>query len=521
MNGFAHLLWLRKPGFALAIGVWLLCGFVPDSFALKNVVILPFSGPRAEKGRKALIKAISSQINLIPHTTYREVAASIGVSGATSRGVKAVCRRLACHAVISGKVTKVGRKYQLKIVVKNGRNGRVIGTASHVVRGRRLLHRAGFSVSAESLALIERTTSAASASRRRSKRRARTRRTYEPRVARPAPAASAPEVQLEEEASAEVSDPMVYETQPGDPVVTESPPRRSDAVQPEVVEPTELQPAELEPAEIVERIEEEAAPRSPLEATGKPQIFALAVGVGMARRDYRLEGNSAAETSRYRGSVYPEVTVSGEIFPFAPWINNAMASFGIEGSFTHHLSISTELPNVGDVDTSTMELRGGLFYDFDLPGWGGRTQIRARAGLGSRSFDLGENNVLPSFDYKYLQIGAEAGIPLGSQYIGVMVGGDARPILAVGQEAVDAYGSPGSKFGWSVGAGLFGALDLADRHQLRYFTRLELALFGADFKGLAADGIPSRSVQEFPDRQEATSGTDQFVRLWAGIAYAY
>ena len=505
----------RKRWLSVSVGVIVLCGFSPHSYALKNVVILPFSGPRAETARKALIKSIASQINLIPYTTYREVAASIGVNGKTTRGTRAVCARLSCHAVLSGDVSKIGRKYQLKVVVRNGSNGRVLGTVSHAVRGRRLMRRAGISVSGESMALIERTSSASSLTKRRPKRRTKRRKPRRQRVARVSPPPAPPPVPVEPVETSVIQDDETASTAQEE----EDPSSYAQSNYSDEMSTEDVTPAT--PIAVAEQIEERANDETPEEPPQVSSIFALAIGVGMARRDYQLKGSTATETSRYRGSVYPDVTISGEIFPLAAWVNNAAAKLGLEGSFNHHLSISTELPNVGDVDTSSMELKGGIFYDVDLPGWGGRTEIRTRVGLGSRTFDLGANNVLPSFDYKYIQIGAEASIPLGSQYIGILAGGDARPILAVGQEAVDAYGSSQSKFGWSIGAGLFGVLEFADRHQLRYFTRIELSLFSADFQGLAADGIPSRSVQEFPDRQEATSGVDQFVRLWAGVAYAY
>jgi len=92
-----------------------------------------------------------------------------------------------------------------------------------------------------------------------------------------------------------------------------------------------------------------------------------------------------------------------------------------------------------------------------------------------------------------------------------------RPLMAVGQEAVDAFGSKTGGLGFAGRAGVSGIYRLGTGG-VTYFASFEYLSFSTDFAGLA-QGIAKRPG--LPDRFDASSGSDRFIRLWVGGGYVY
>ena len=102
-------------------------------------MILDFRGPGGAWARRSLIKNISGSVRLLDKKKFRK-------AGGTGRkqGITTGCTKLGCDAVLTGAVSRVGRRrYRAVVSVFDGGTGRLLGR--HVARPgpKRLLKRLG------------------------------------------------------------------------------------------------------------------------------------------------------------------------------------------------------------------------------------------------------------------------------------------------------------------------------------------------------------------------------------------
>ena len=253
-------------------------------------------------------------------------------------------------------------------------------------------------------------------------------------------------------------------------------------------------------------------------------LFELSLGLGFARRDYRMEGDDPSLNRRYDGGIYPEINLSLDLYPAAPFVDHLVArNFGLGLTFAHHLSISTTMRDSNgqpqDVDTGALELLVDLFFRWPILGEDDPTSplLKVAFGFGMRDFTLSENHVLPSFKYRFLRIGVDGHIPLMTPLIAIKAGIDIRPILAVGQEALDALGEKSGVFALGVRAGLGGKTSFG----LYYGAMFEYQRFWADYAGrieYANKPLPSNAPRSL--RTAPSSSTESYIRVWALLGYA-
>ena len=215
--------------------------------------------------------------------------------------------------------------------------------------------------------------------------------------------------------------------------------------------------------------------------------------------------------------MYPEFTARLELYPLILALERGFArNIGLGFSYSRHLSISTKLPSVNqEIDTSSWEMLIDARVRWT---WWDRTTsptLVLFSGLGLRNFDLGQNVVLTSFDYRFVRAGLDATVPLGTQLLALYAGFDARIVLGVGQEAVDAYGVRDGGFGWAARAGVCGRQPLGS-FGISYFLAFEYLTFASKFAG-RSDARPDLNPIE---RADPTEGSDRFIRLWAGAGLA-
>ena len=253
-------------------------------------------------------------------------------------------------------------------------------------------------------------------------------------------------------------------------------------------------------------------------------LFELSLGLGISRRDYKMEGDDPSKNRRYDGGVYPEINLRLDLYPAAPFMDHMAArNAGLALAFAHHMSISTSVRDSNgqpqEVDTGSLELLVDLFFRWHILGEDDPTTplLKVGFGFGMRDFTLGENHVLPSFKYRFLHIAVDGEIPLMTPLIAIKVGMDLRPILAVGQEALDALGEKSGVFALAVRAGLGGKTSFG----LFYGALFEYQHFMADYAGrieYASQPIPSGAPRSL--RTTPTSTTESYIRVWFLLGYA-
>ena len=416
-----------------------------------RVAILQFSGPGGEAIRRALVARIKRRAEVVSADSYEQAANAAGVNGQDPEGIAVVCRSLRCAAIITGKVQKRRRRLTLTVTMYDAASGRIL--AERRARGRRIRR------------LLRATRTLA----RRLVRRLR---------------------------SARVPEPLPTPPQPATPSWVDG-------------KDSENPLASRANVAVVTKSAEETSAR------GGPSWIDLSAALGIASRSYELSGSDPAQNSEYDGGVFPEFILGVKAFPLALWYDNALRNLGVGITYSRHLKVSTKLPpEDAKVDTSSQELLLDLRFravPFDLGEWSPRVAVFG--GWGFRQFKLGANRVLSTFNYGFIRLGGSVAVPLSTPLIGISLGFDIRPLLSVGQEAIDTYGERKGGIGWSFAAGLSGEHPLG----LFYFANVQLMGFSADFAGIA-EATPT---EETPVRAEPTSGSDRFVRFWLGAGYAF
>jgi hypothetical protein len=243
-------------------------------------------------------------------------------------------------------------------------------------------------------------------------------------------------------------------------------------------------------------------------------LFDVSVSMGISKRNYKLEGADPTLDRAYEGGVYPEFTLRLDLFPMAPFMDNFVRNIGLSVSYTRHLSVSTKMTTKQgevEVDTGSQELLLDLMVRWPIFKKATSPVILGHVGYGFRNFSLGENYILPSFKYNFVRIGLGGRVPLTTPLIALEAGFDVRPLISVGQDAVDAFGQKEGGFSWSVRGGLSGRTSLG----LFYGATFEYLAFTTDFGGrydITGNGPPLV-------RKDPTNGSDGFIRFWLTIGY--
>lgn len=368
-------------------------------------------------------------------------------------GLTRACTELKVDAVVRGRVKRRRRRrFQVIVTVFDGGTGVAAAKNAATVRGARRLHRAGLVIGRKLLGAVQQCAHRPAA------------------VVQPTPASPA-------EPAPEVQALPVYTGQKKPPA--EAPPKK----------------------------------RSRLDG-----LLDASLAFGIAHRSYTLEGGDPSKDRRYEGGVFPEVRLALDVYPTAPFLSLPV-DIGLGLSFSHHLSVSTKLVDASgqevEYDTGSLEFTIGLAVRWRIFGAKPTSPaIKLRFGWGMRNFTLGQNDVLTSVKYRFLRVGLEGLVPFGTPYVGLVAGFDVRPVLKVGDEAVNAFGASSGGLGWSLRGGLGGAVAFG----LFYRLVFEYLTLKNDFDGRF--DIPNNVTVDPIYRRDPSTGKDAFIRGWLQIGYA-
>jgi len=435
----------------------------------KRVVVLPFSGPLGAAARRGVIGGLKRKVTLVSPAKFQSAAG--GVEAEESEGMVTACSKAKCDAVVKGTVTRARRRYKVVVTVFNGGTGVAIGRRAATVTKRRVA-RAGTAIGRGCLRLVAKG-----------------------KYSRAAPP------------------PPTPPTPPPPPPPPPTPVAQRDTSDIPVFKNTREKGDDDD--------DDDRVRKGSGDRPGRDSLVDLSVGMGLAFRRYVLEGTDAnVEPDKYEGGMYPEFTIRADIYPMAPFVRGLASGVGVGVTYTRHLSITTKPKDTPDesVDTTSQELLADLKWRWVILDSPTSPSVIVGAGFGMRDFTLAQNTILTSFNYQFLRFGLDGVVPLFTPLVAVTVGFDVRPLLTVGEEAVSAFGSKTGGLGFSVRGGLSGIYRLGTGGVI-YFVNFEYLRFTTDFEGLAAGSFTNRTG--FPDRQDASSGADRFIRLWLGAGYSY
>jgi hypothetical protein len=98
----------------------------------KRVVVLEFEGKHADKFHESVETLVGKHHELVPVDKWNETATNIAADGKLAERIRKVAKKLHVDAVITGKVEKKDGKYTVKLKLRDGKTGDVVGSPLEV-----------------------------------------------------------------------------------------------------------------------------------------------------------------------------------------------------------------------------------------------------------------------------------------------------------------------------------------------------------------------------------------------------
>ena len=255
------------------------------------------------------------------------------------------------------------------------------------------------------------------------------------------------------------------------------------------------------------------------------EAFVIAdVAFGLSTRTLELQGlGGQPDIRRHEGGAFAELALRGELYPAALFTRSFAQHIGLVLDFAHHVTMQTraEAPaTIGgaeaNVDGSSLLLAGALRLRLPLgPQRLGPALVFAEAGLGMRTFGLGDNAALPEMSYRFLRFALGGEIAFLEGLLRFSLSADIRPFLGVGQETVNALGDRDGGLAFAIGGRVGGQLGFG----LRYFVGVEFSHYSVSFQGLGGTSRPP--LPGTLERSAPSDASDSYLRVFSGLGYAY
>jgi len=112
---------------AAVLGVLLLVPALAQAGGRKRVVVLEFDGPKAEKFHDDLVKLVKKSHTVVPIDKWNGTAEELDASKANEKNFKKVAKKLKVDAIIQGKIDKRRDEYIIKLKLREGKTGELVG----------------------------------------------------------------------------------------------------------------------------------------------------------------------------------------------------------------------------------------------------------------------------------------------------------------------------------------------------------------------------------------------------------
>ena len=107
------------------VGLW--GAGVANAGGKKKIVVLDFKGPEGEKFHDDVVKLIEVENTVVNTDKYNGTAEELDAKAPNTKNVKKVAKKLKLDGVVWGKVEKTADGYTLKLKLRAGSNGEVVG----------------------------------------------------------------------------------------------------------------------------------------------------------------------------------------------------------------------------------------------------------------------------------------------------------------------------------------------------------------------------------------------------------
>jgi hypothetical protein len=479
--------------------------------ARKKVVLLDFKGPKARRVQRGVVKLLKPATTVMNSKAYVRAARQVADYAPDAAGVSKVARRLKAHGVVTGKVSKKGRKWSLTLQILEGRSGEMVGDGITVgLKRGRLSKAAKAKIKRELRAVIKDLP--------------------DPN----APAEEAPDGDLVasasdggDEAAGEAGAAAGATEAAGE--TTEQPPEEAET--PERTELPEARPARPRRVASAEMraggedvasepdasLSAEASAEADREARGRGVDVVAGVSFVSRKLTFDFVDGLANQPQGYDGGLVPGVFAAAELYPMA-LLDSSGSSFlrdiGLSLVFDRVLLIKSELEGGDGESLPTAQTRygGGLVYRWNFGSSPTNPTLKVGARFNQQSFTIDEGEAadpgsieIPDVKYTYIDPGIGLRLPLGLR-IAILAEARYLYVLDAGQIQNDnRYGSASViAFDADVG-GEFKVLPyLVARAGARY------ASYSLEF-----DGTGELTERTDDGMQDVTAAKDRYLGFYA------
>lgn len=116
------LTWLAALGLALIVSVT-----SAEAGRRRRVVVLPFEGPKAATFHAAVVKLIKTKHTVVSLKVWNRAADQLDATKRTEKNLRTIARKLKVDGVVTGEVEKRRDAYQLRLKLKAGTTGELVG----------------------------------------------------------------------------------------------------------------------------------------------------------------------------------------------------------------------------------------------------------------------------------------------------------------------------------------------------------------------------------------------------------
>ncbi len=110
-----------------------------DTWAKKRVVLFDFVGPRSGSFQSQVRSMLRRRATVMRGRVYARAQRKLRIRRGTPRNVRRIAKRIRAVGMVGGVIRKLPRRrYRVRIIVRSGKTGRVVGAWTVTTRGRRL-----------------------------------------------------------------------------------------------------------------------------------------------------------------------------------------------------------------------------------------------------------------------------------------------------------------------------------------------------------------------------------------------
>ncbi len=425
--------WCRRATLALIVGVGVLVSLADVASAgRKRLVVLEFEGDKAEKFQADLIKLLKKSHTVVSTDKWSSAADEMSAAKVTDKNIKKVAKKLKVDGVLSGTVEKRRDEYILRIKLRAGSSGQLVGSQVNIkAEGAKLDSSAQQDLKDELFEAIE----GLEANRggggdeeeevveEKPAKKGFGKKVEEEEVVEEKPAKKGFGKKAEPEAEDE-KPVKVVEAKPAKKVVKADEAEEEEDPLPKKQQAKKQQVAAREDDE-EESVEEEAEPRGSSNATlnhspaHRAIDFTFGLSFTMRRMAFTFDPNRTSKPPGYKGTPVAGAVVDLAVYPLSLSHNSTgvLTNIGLTAFYDKVLLINSEGPMGDKLKTSQSRYAFGAIYRHPLGKGPTAPVVGGGIRYGQQSFTIEGDAGIPNVNYTIIDPHVFFKFPLSTKLV--------------------------------------------------------------------------------------------------------